>query len=193
MVYKGGGYTIAENKELINKPGIAFLGSYFFYGIGMTSPNSLLSNALSRKLNVPTYNLSINSENYFKYDVTDILTQIQKLDKIVIECDRYFQDYNAFISLFEQYICDILKNTKCALILMNQIYTGSYNNKYKERKRYIVNLITKLNEKYGNRIYFVDGEKLLTKQEQEYATYSHNFLNSYATYIVTKTLMNYLK
>lgn len=188
-----GDYTIEPNKELIGKAGVAFLGSYFFYGIGMTSPNSVLSNALSRKLNIPTYNLSINSENYFKYDVTNILAQIQNLDTIIIECDRYSQDYDAFISLFEKYVSDILKNTSCTLILMNQIYTGSYNNKYKERKRYIVNLIAKLNEKYSDRICFVDGEKMLTKQEQEYATYSHNFLNSYATYIVTKALINYLK
>lgn len=187
------GCEISENTELLKSPAMVFLGSYFFYGIGITGSGSMISNAISRRINCRTYNLAVNSENYFNYDMSDLISKIDNIKGIVIECDRYNQDIDAFYKNFRGFIESIMKKNNCPIIFMNQIYTGSYNKQYRERKEYILNIVKEFNKLYANRIYFIDGETILTARDRDLCSYSHNYLNSYASLQIVKCLTRILK
>lgn len=168
---------------------IAFLGSHFTFGIGLTSSAFLISNAISRRFNINTYNFGINDCNPHNIAIAKLIGKLN-LSAIVIECDNPRQDNQLFFQEFYPFLEHLSHCHQIPIVLLSQVYTRNFKNDYQKRREYIISCIDKLNRQ---NIYFIDGMTLFNDTQKEYCALSSNLLNDYAAVKISKTLYFLLK
>ena len=154
---------------------IAFLGSMFTFGIGVTNSSMIFSNIISRKLNVDIYNFGIYDNNP-QYDQIIDEIMVIPFSTLVIEADNIRQDNVSFYEKFPVLINKIRSyQPTTPIIYFNQPFISSYQNNYITRKEFVYNFYAK-----NQFSYFIDGENIFDEYQREYCSYSNIYYNDYA-------------